>query len=104
MLQLAAGITGYLSTCVVCLLVCCIGLRGYLNATLGCSHFMQIVMKPHSISVDEDLKNAAKQVEVFAILSTFFSVYICSPFSLLPPSPPLPTVIFESAESYSVHL
>lgn len=65
---------------------------------------MQIVMKPHSISVDEDLKNAAKQVEVFAILSTFFFCLHLFPLLPAPPSPPLPTVIFESTESYSVHL
>jgi N-acetyltransferase 10 len=61
-------------------------------------------MKPHSVSVDEDLKNAAKQVEVFAISFYLFLSFTFFPLLPAPSSPPLPTFISESAESYSIHL
>ena len=57
-------------------------------------------MEPHSISMEEDLNNAAKQVEVFAIS-----------FYLDPPFPPFPLslsllflpLISERAETFLVH-
>ena len=56
-------------------------------------------MELHSISVDEDLKNAAKQVEVFAIslyLDLLFPPHNLSPFSFYPS--------FQlRAETYLVH-
>jgi hypothetical protein len=57
-------------------------------------------MEPHSISMEEDLNNAAKQVEVFAI-----SFYLDPPF---PPFPLSLSVLFlplisERAEIFLVH-
>lgn len=42
----------------------------------------QIVMEPHSVSVDEDLNNAAKQVEVYAyplpLSEILSSILVCA--------------------------